>query len=254
VAVDDDGLRVPGTPARGADRTLVLELPYADARDGCIRFVTIVHDARCRRCGGTGDERGVTYPCQGCAGKGCAACHHSGRFAESPCDSCDHGLIEDPETVRIVVPKGARTGDQVVCAGNGDAVRTGPPGDLHVTIKVDTIGVLVQRGDDVVLELEVTARQLLFGGVREVATLDGLVTIELPRGIRDGHTVTLAGRGYVRITGSERTVGDPYRELARGDQLVVFRVPPDVLRARARVLLGTVVTLGVSAILTALAL
>jgi len=250
VALDDD--EVPAV--RGPDLAVTLTLPYREAETGCTRYVPIVRLVKCGRCRGTGAERGITFPCQACAGTGCGACHGTGRFAEVTCDSCDDGLIEESETIQMMVPAGAKPGDHLRFAGKGDAHRNRPPGDLLVTIEVDMIGVLVQRGDDVVLELEATARQLLFGGTLAVATLDGLVTIELPRGLRDGHTITLAGRGHVRAAPPAHAVGDPYRDLARGDQLVVFRVPPDVLRARARVVLGTVVTLGLSAVVAALAL
>ncbi len=248
------------TPPRGRDRKLALQLAYAEARAGCTRYIGVILNARCPRCHGTGDERGITYACQACAGRGklgtdsCKACEGTGRFAESPCDSCEQGLVPQPETIQVTVPPGVHTGDHVLCPGKGDASRDGVPGDLHVTITVDTIGVLVQRGDDVVLELAVSARQLLFGGSIQVATLDGVVKLALPRGIRDGHTITLAGRGHIRPGASDHVSGDPYRDVARGDQLVVFRVPPDVLRARVNVVLGAAVTIGAAVIAAAVGL
>jgi molecular chaperone DnaJ len=256
----------PQTTARGADRTQTIKLSYGEARDGCTRYVSVVRKTLCSRCGGTGAERGITHPCAACAGKGqrqlatgyfmvhasCRDCNGTGRFAESPCDSCDHGLCEEPETIQVPIPARVEPGHQLHCAGKGDAVFGGQAGDLHFTIEVDTIGVLVRRGDDVVLETLVGARHLLFGGSLEVATLDGHARVAVPRGVRDGDTVTLPDRGHVRASASGG--GDPYRELGRGDQIVVFRVPADAARTRVRVVLGTVVTLGISVLAAVLAI
>ncbi len=260
VVVVQDLVATPGPPKpRGADRTLVLKLPYANARDGCTRYHAIIHAVPCTRCGGTGAEGGVRHQCRACAGRGsegeraCRACGGTGQFAEAPCDSCDLGLVDEVETIQITVPRAAKSGDVLRHAGKGDAVRDGVAGDLLVTLEVDTIGVLVQRGDDVVLELLVTTRHLVLGGSIDVPTLDGVINVAVPRGVHDGHTVTLAGRGYVKIGGSEALAGDPYRELARGDQLVVFRVPLEALRGRLKVVLGAAIAIGGS-LLASLAL
>lgn len=227
-----------GTPGtrRGADRLLPMTISYVDARDGCKRTVEVTRRRACRRCEGTGAERGITYPCQLCRATGltsqaqgafmvsttCSVCKGRGRYAEVPCDSCEDGLLEDVEAITLSVPAGVETGIKLRLAGKGDECVAGTPGDLYVDLTVDAIGVLVRRGDDVVLEVLVGARHRLLGGSLEVPTLDGPQRIRVPRGVGDGDTVRLPGKGHVRATASSG--GDPYRDLGRGDQIVVFRL------------------------------
>ena len=253
-------------PARGTDRMQSLRIAYEDARTGCKRRISVVRRILCTRCKGTGADRGDMFTCRGCDGRRtrehkqglftvqvqCRDCGGRGVYAESPCDSCDHGLSEETQAIQVSVPAGTVEGFELRCVGKGDEVFGGEPGHLMLTIEVDTIGVLVRRGDDVVLEIRIGGRHLLLGGTLEVITLDGPVKISVPRGVRDGATVTLAGRGHVRA--STTVEGDPYRDLGRGDQIVIVRVPLEAARTRARLVVGTVVAVGLSALVTALAL
>lgn len=238
---------------RGGDRALAIQIPYAEALAGCTRVVTVVRKSQCTRCGGTGGERGVLHVCAECRGTGmrparpgeqprpCGACNATGRFAASPCDSCESGLCEGHDTVTIAIPAGTANADVVRCTGKGDELFDAPPGDLLVTISVDMIGVLVPRGDDTVLETVVTLRHVWFGGSVEVATVDGTARVTVPRGVRDGDTTTLTGRGRVRATASP-TSGDPYRDVPRGDQIIVFRIRRD--RERVKLVVGGLVGAG----------
>jgi len=255
-------------PKRGSDLRIPLRIPYADARDGCTRQISIAREICCTRCRGTGGDRGVMLACASCRGTGhqqtaqgvyliqetCRVCSGRGRFAESPCDSCEHGLSVVNEAIRVTIPPGLETGQYVQIAGKGNEVYGGEPGQLYVEVTIDTLGVLVRRGDDVVLETPVGARHILFGGTLEVITLDGPMKVTVPRGVRDGDTATLSGRGHVRASAAAPPGGDPYRDLARGDQLVIFRVPLDAARAKTRYVLGWVLAAGAAALGAAIAL
>ena len=246
------GTTKPTGARRGADRTITLRITHGEARAGCVRHVAITRNTCCTRCRGSGAERGVTHACAECRGTGhqqathgyfhvqstCRGCNGRGRYAEVPCDSCDNGLCEISETLAVTVPPGIDTA-RLRCIGKGDEIQDGAPGDLYVELAIDTIGVLVQRGDDVVLETLVGTRHVMFGGTLEVATLDGPMQVTVPRGVRDGDTATLAGRGHVRTSAGGGS-GDPYRELARGDQIVVFRVPAGVAHAKVKYIVGGV--------------
>ncbi|MEO8703842.1 MAG: DnaJ C-terminal domain-containing protein [Kofleriaceae bacterium] len=236
---------------RGNDRTATIEILHAETRTGCTRSVSVVRKAQCGRCGGTGGERGILHPCAECrgsgihAGRACSACNGSGRFASSPCDSCESGLCEGHDTVVVAIPPGTATGDIVRVAGKGDELFGGQSGDLLVEVRVDVIGVLVHRGDDTVLETAVSLRHIWFGGSIEVATVDGSARVDVPRGVRDGDTATLPGRGNVRASGMP-TAGDPYRDVPRGDHVIVFRIRRD--HERVTLVVGGLVGAGLVAL------
>src|SRR6185369_14481590 len=108
-----------------------------------------------------------------------------------------------------------------------------PSGHLYVAIEIEgheaagttpEPGALRDRGQDIVVDAEVRARHLWFGGSLEVPTPDGSATVIVPRNVADGHEIRLAGRGKPRATRSpEPGIGDPYRDVARGDLVVVLR-------------------------------
>ncbi|HEU0030708.1 MAG TPA: DnaJ C-terminal domain-containing protein [Kofleriaceae bacterium] len=222
-----------GAPSmrRGGDRYTRVTIAFVEARDGCVRTIDVLRKLPCTRCAGTGAQYGDLYPCASCRQTGhrarhgtigpCRDCDGRGWYADLPCDSCEGGLLEAVDPVAVPIPAGVTTGHVMRIPGRGDHAFRAPPGDLYLTVEVDAIGHLVRRDDDVVFETIVTRRHRLFGGSLEVLTLDGPTTIQVPRGVRDGDTLVLAGKGHAR---SSQPTGDPYRGgPARGDQIIVFR-------------------------------
>jgi molecular chaperone DnaJ len=250
---------------RGADRRQQLRVSYVEARDGAARDVAVTRRTLCPTCAGTGARDGATEPCTSCKATGsrhatqgmfqiqtpCSVCRGSGAIPIAACEACDAGGIEQVETIRVTVPAGVQTGQQLRCAGKGDVIRGGETGHLYLTILVDTLGVIQRTGDNVTLETQVDTRHLLFGGVLDVNTLDGPVSVRVPRGVEDGTVITLPGRGHPRSSAAPAS-SNPYRgAVPRGDQLVVFRVPPEAKRTRTQVIWG--ITLAGALLVLALA-
>ena len=82
-------------------------------------------------------------------------------------------------------------------------------------------GAFAQRGSDVELELPVTIEEALHGG-RKAFTLERggraeTVTVNIPRGVRAGQKIRLAGQGGEGIGGGER-----------GDLYLLVRIAPHV--------------------------
>jgi molecular chaperone DnaJ len=233
---------------RGANRRQPLELAYAEARDGCTRAVDVLREVVCTACDGAGGDGQTCVRCEGkrtittvrgmlVMGQVCPDCGGTGRYIIEPCDRCERGLRPCADRVEVRVPPGIQNGMALCVAGKGDEHPAGgAPGDLFLVIEVDLMGVLVPCGDHVVIEAAVRGRHVLLGGPLEVGGLDGSVTVQVPRGVRDGDSVRLPGRGNICTGGAADSApaGDPYRggSAARGDQIVVFRVPPEAERAR----------------------
>jgi len=232
-----------GGPRRGADLQQALRISSLEARDGAAREVRVSRGVLCRACGGSGARDGLMRVCPGCRGTGaeqkaagafliqtvCPTCRGARKIAEAPCPGCDGGLERREEALRVTIPAGVRSGQVLRLAGKGDERAGAQPGDLYLALEVSDEGLLVPRGDDLVFEATVGARHVLFGGPLKVPTLDGETTVRVPRGVRDGDTLTLPGRGQTHDA-------SPYRggDKKRGDQIIVFRVPRNAARAGSR--------------------
>jgi molecular chaperone DnaJ len=244
------------TPARGRDLRYDLTLRHTEARDGTKQEIAYRRRVRCASCEGTGARGGVTNPCTACTGTGqiqktqgfftvqatCGTCRGTGAVALYDCDDCEDGTMSEPATVTVAVPAGIENGQTLRLAHRGDDARRpdGEAGHLYIVITVDAIGALVREGDDVVFEVAVGLRELLLGGTIEVATLDGPTRVRVPRNVRDGAVAVLANHGHIKPS-APAAGGDPYRDAgARGEQRVVFRVAPEVVHARMRLLVSVV--------------
>ena len=79
------------------------------------------------------------------------------------------------------------------------------------------------EGDNLVCELPITPDEAVLGGKIDVPTPDGMVTVNVPAGIRSGQSLRLRSKGWPKPNGG------------RGDQLVkVVISPPKDLTSQER--------------------
>lgn len=130
----------------------------------------------------------------------------------------------------VVVPPGTREGAVRMMKGEGEPGKAGgPPGDLHVIVRVKEHPTFRREGHDVLSELPLTFAQAALGAVVEIPTLDGPVKMRIPEGTQGGRTLRLRGRGVPRGAG---------KNAGRGDHLVKIAVlTPTNLSAKQRELL-----------------
>ena len=115
------------------------------------------------------------------------------------------------EAVTVRIPPGAEEGSRVRIAGHGaPGVNGGPPGDLLLVIHVTPHPHFRREGDDLHLDLPVTAREAFHGEKVRVPTIEGAVTAKLPPRSQSGQTIRLKGKGVAR---KGRTPGDLYVHL-----------------------------------------
>ena len=118
------------------------------------------------------------------------------------------------KTIELAVPPGARSGQVLRLKGQGEPGFAGAQsGDALVTLAIEPHRQFRRDGDHVYVDVEVTLEDALRGSKLRVPTLDGAVTITLPKGMRSGTTLRLPGKGVV--------LGDSHQ---RGDQYVTVRV------------------------------
>jgi molecular chaperone DnaJ len=260
----------------GADLRVSLELSADDARVGVKRDVEVMRAHVCSECAGAGGF-GEASTCKDCSGAGkrnvqqgffmvqsvCGTCGGAGKRWKKPCVACERGLVRSAEKLSVSVPAGIEHGQMLRIAGKGNELAGKPAGHLYVAIAIEghedagtppKLGKPRDRGPDVVVDVAVRARHLLLGGSLEVPTPDGSATVRVPRGVEDGHEIRLAGRGKSRAARApEAAAGDPYRDVTRGDLVVVLRVPPEVQKQREAIGFAALISV-VLAILVALSL
>ena len=101
----------------------------------------------------------------------------------------------------------------------------GPPGDLNVLVHVKPHPFFERRGDNIYIDLPITAGEAIRGAEIEVPTIHGPVRAKIPPGTQGGQTFRLRGKGVKKKGGGS---GDHYYRV----QVVLPRnVPPDVLDA-----------------------
>jgi curved DNA-binding protein len=119
--------------------------------------------------------------------------------------------LEDGRSLEIDMPAGMIDGQQMRLREQGIA-----GGDLYLTITIAPHCFFRVQGKDVFCRVPITPSEALFGSAIQVPTLDGLVEMSVPAGVKSGQRLRLANKGYP-VEGE------------RGDQLVEIQiaVPPE---------------------------
>jgi curved DNA-binding protein len=114
--------------------------------------------------------------------------------------------LEDGRSLEVNMPPGMVTGQKIRLRGQGVA-----GGDLFLNIDVPPHPFFHLDGADIYCQLPITPTEAVLGGPIEVPTLDGLVKMMIPPGVRSGQKLRLGGKGY--------PIDDE-----RGDQIVEIQI------------------------------
>ena len=115
--------------------------------------------------------------------------------------------LEDGRSLEVDMPTGMFDGQKIRLKGQG---MNG--GDLYLKITVARHPFFEVQDSDIYCQVPITPVEAVLGGAVEVPTIDGLVKMTLPPGVRSGQRLRLANKGYIGKTGD------------RGDQLVEIQV------------------------------
>lgn len=133
-------------------------------------------------------------------------------------------LILGSEEIDVRIPAGAKPGSKIRVRGKGQMnPYSRQRGDLYLKIDIQPHSFFRFEDDNLVCEVAIAPDEAVLGTAIEVPTPDGLVTMNVPAGIRSGQTLRLRGKGWVNPKGG------------RGDQLVkLVIVPPKDLSPAER--------------------
>lgn len=129
-----------------------------------------------------------------------------------PLEKAYHGgleriRLEDGRSLEVEMPAGMVTGQIIRLRNQGIN-----GGDLYLKITVEPHPLFKIEGTDIYCQIPITPSEAVLGGQVEAPTLDGLVKMTIPPGVRSGQRLRLAGKGY------------PSDKAKRGDQLVEIQI------------------------------
>jgi curved DNA-binding protein len=102
-----------------------------------------------------------------------------------------------PRHLKVRIPKGVKDGGQIRLRGQGIE-----GGDAVLKIHVEDHPVFRRDGDDLLMNLPVTVGEAHFGAKVAVPTLDGEVSLSVPKGAKSGSKLRLRGKGVPKSDGA----------------------------------------------------
>jgi len=103
------------------------------------------------------------------------------------------------KTLDVKIPAGVQDGQQIRLSGQGHPGEGGgPPGDALVAVEVAEHPYFSREGDDIYLDLPITVDEAVLGGKVTVPTIDGEVSLTVPKNSSSGRRLRLKGRGVPR--------------------------------------------------------
>lgn len=209
-------------PTAGADLRYDLRLTFEEAAFGVEKTLSVPRLESCPDCSGSGSADGQVERCSACGGQGqayyrqgfltvsrpCPQCRGTGRSIRNPCVRCrGAGRAELVRELTVTIPAGVDEGARMRVGGEGEAgEHGGPRGDLYLFLSVEPHEHLARDGANVVGEVAIGYAEAVFGGTREIETVHGPRSLEIPAGTADGTQLRLAGEGVQRL--DRRRKGD----------------------------------------------
>lgn len=221
-------------PMQGDNRYMQMTIEFLEAVKGTKKTISISVDKPCKRCGGSGAYSSSDIEtCSTCGGRGkvtrqqrsvfgtmqtiadCPDCNGTGKRIKKKCPDCDgKGYNTVTEKVEVNIPAGISSGQQVRLSGYGErGLNGGPNGDLYIEIVVKPHKYFVREGNDIYIEVPISAVDATLGTKIDVPTCNGDVTLTIPAGSQPGQKLRIKGYGVKSLRSNQM-----------GDQYVVLKV------------------------------
>jgi curved DNA-binding protein len=126
------------------------------------------------------------------------------------------------ETIKVRIPGGAKAGSRIRVRGKGNVnTYNKQRGDLYLTVELQPHPFFKLDGEQLICEVPVTPDEAVLGAQIEIPTPDGMVTVNVPAGVRSGQSLRLRGKGWANPRGE------------RGDQLakIIIATPKSITPA-----------------------
>jgi molecular chaperone DnaJ len=214
---------------RGSDLRVSVNITLEQAAKGVEKEIKYQHHAPCNECSGSGATTGSGKTmCSTCGGIGqvasnqgfisirrtCPSCRGNGVTIENPCHACrGDGRLKSPTKVKVNIPPGVSDGNRLCSRGRGDAGSMGgPAGDLYVDVRIKEHEKFDRDEDDLFHDLLIPFTLATLGGVVQVPTLDGKVSLKIPNGTQANKTFRIKDKGMPNLRSPSRK-GDLYARI-----------------------------------------
>ncbi|WP_036478259.1 DnaJ C-terminal domain-containing protein [Myxosarcina sp. GI1] len=124
--------------------------------------------------------------------------------------------LEDGRSLEVAMPPGMVDGQRIRLKGQGIE-----GGNLYLKITVARHPFFEVQGANIYCKVPITLTEAVLGSSIEVPTIDGLVRVTVPQGVRSGQRLRLANKGYLERSGDRP---ESFNGNARGDQLVELQI------------------------------
>jgi DnaJ-class molecular chaperone len=132
-------------------------------------------------------------------------------FLEAVKGATKRVTMPDARTLDITIPSGLEDGQTLRLRGQGEKGGSGgPAGDVYVEVKVKPHAVFERDGADIHIEAPITLKEAVLGGKITVPTIEGDVSVTVPKNSSSGAVLRLKGRGAPR---GKSSAGDQYVKL-----------------------------------------
>lgn len=122
--------------------------------------------------------------------------------------------LPEGKTLQVTIPEGAEHRQMLRLKGQGmPGFGGGPAGDAYVELHVEPHPFFHRKDDNIHIDVPVTLKEAMLGARIEVPTINGPVTVTIPKGSNTGKTLRLRERGI-----RNRKSGQ------RGHQLITLKV------------------------------
>jgi DnaJ-class molecular chaperone len=120
--------------------------------------------------------------------------------------------LPDGRTLDVTVPPGTEDRQTLRLKGQGEpGFGGGPRGDAYVEIHIQPHASFTRKDTDIHVEIPITLKEAVLGAKIMAPTIEGPVSLTVPKGANTGTTLRLKGRGIVDRQGGPR--GDQYVKL-----------------------------------------
>ncbi len=212
-------------PQKGEDISINLTIDFKEAVFGAEKKIEVKRKKVCKRCNGTGAEKGGIEVCSYCRGTGevvysqgilsvrrtCPKCGGAGKIITKKCRECGGtGYVYDIEKLKVKIMQGIDTGNVIRLSGYGNpGYNGGPSGDLYIYINVQEHEFFKRKDRDIYVKIPISISQATLGTTLKVPTIWGEHELYIPPGTQSGEVFTIKHKG-VELSGIK---GNQYVEI-----------------------------------------
>ena len=203
-------------PERGDDIVMRLNVDFMDTITGKDVSIPYTYDAICPDCHGSGGKTASDVKtCPHCHGTGyvrvqkrslfgvvetqevCPQCGGKGKTITNPCPKCQgKGYTKTKIDLKIHIPAGINSGQQIRVNGKGEKGRNGGPnGDLYIEVVVKPHKDFQRKGNDIQINLDLSMVDAALGTTVDVPTVYGTKPLTIPAGTQPNTILRMKGYG-----------------------------------------------------------